>query len=67
MSIKIQKVTDSSFQKYGRILTGEYDVKELIEKMGETPLPEDVIYEPSVKELESLAVMKDFTDSLYGG
>ena len=26
MSIQIQKVTDKSFRKYGRILTGEYDV-----------------------------------------
>ena len=25
MSIQIQKVTDKSFRKYGRILTGEYD------------------------------------------
>ena len=29
MSIQIQKVTDASFKKYGRILTGEYDVAEL--------------------------------------
>ena len=26
MSIQIQKVTDKSFRKYGRILTGEYDL-----------------------------------------
>ena len=35
MSIQIQKVTDASFKKYGRVLTGEYDVDALIEKMQE--------------------------------
>lgn len=67
MSIKIQKVTDSSFKKYGRILSADYDVAELIQAMGKTPCPEDVIYIPSDPELEKLPVMKDFTDSLYGG
>lgn len=33
MSIQIQKVTDKSFRKYGRILTGEYDVAELMDAM----------------------------------
>lgn len=67
MSIQIQKVTDKSFKKYGRILTGEYDVKALCAQMEKIPLPEDVIYEPSVAELEALPIMKDFTYSLYGG
>ena len=67
MSIKIQKVTDASFRNYGRILTEDYDVAELIQEMGKTPCPEDVIYIPSDAELEKLPIMKDFTDSLYGG
>lgn len=67
MSIKIQNVTDASFRKYGRILTSDYDVAELIDKMQEMPCPADVVYEPSVSELEALPVMKTFTDSLYGG
>ena len=67
MSIQIQKVTDASFQKYGRILTQDYDVTELVDKMQEMPCPADVVYEPSVNELEALPVMKTFTDSLYGG
>lgn len=67
MSIKIQKVTDASFKKYGRILTADYDVAELIDEMQKMPCPADVVYEPSVKELEALPVMKTFTDSLYGG
>lgn len=67
MSIKIQKVTDAGFKKYGRILTEDYDVAELIQEMGKTPCPDDVIYIPSDAELEKLPIMKDFTDSLYGG
>lgn len=68
MSIQIQKVTDASFRKYGRVLTGEYDVEELIEAMQKTECPSDaVIYIPSDKEIEKLPVMKQFTDSLYGG
>lgn len=67
MSINIQNVTDESFKKYGRVLTSDYDVAELIQKMGETPCPDDVIYVPSDAELEKLAIYKDFTDSLYGG
>lgn len=67
MSIQIQKVTDESFKKYGRVLTADYDVEELIREMGKTPCPDDVIYVPSDPEIEKLAIMKDFTDSLYGG
>ncbi len=67
MSITIQKVTDASFKKYGRILTEDYDVAELIDKMQAMPCPADVVYEPSVAELEALPIMKTFTDGLYGG
>ncbi len=68
MSIQIQKVTDASFKKYGRILTGEYDVAELMDAMQQTDCPaDDVIYIPSDAEIEKLPIMKDFTDSLYGG
>lgn len=68
MSIQIQKVTDASFKKYGRVLNGEYDVTELIDAMQKTECPGDeVIYIPSDPEIEKLPIMKDFTDSLYGG
>lgn len=67
MSITIQKVTDASFKKYGRILTEDYEIAELIQEMGKTPCPDDVIYVPSDADLEKLPIMKDFTDSLYGG
>ncbi len=34
--------------------------------MKSTPLPEDVIYEPSIKELEELAIAKELQDREYG-
>lgn len=61
----IYKVTDPEFRKYGRVLKG-LDVVELVEKMQETPLPEDVIYEPSVESLEKLSIYKTFQDVVYG-
>ena len=62
----IYQITDSAFKKYGRILKG-YDTAELLQKMQSTPLPEDVIYVPSVAEFESLDVAVDFKESVFGG
>ena len=47
--MKIQKVTDPAFRKYGQVLEG-YDFTGLIKEMKHTPVPEDVIYVPSVEE-----------------
>ncbi len=65
MAIEIKSVKDAAFRKYGRVITG-IDCSELIEKMGKTPLPDDVIYIPSDSELEALPVYKVLTDSVYG-
>ena len=54
--MKIQKVTDPAFRKYGQVLEG-YDFTGLIKEMKHTPVPEDVIYVPSVEELEALDIM----------
>ena len=64
--MKIQKITDEAFKKYGKVLA-QYDCAELIREMEHTPLPEDVIYVPSVEELEVLSVARDFQNSMYGG
>ncbi len=64
--MEIRKVTDPSFAEYGKVVTG-YDVSELLKAMEEkTPLPDDVVYVPSVKELEELAVSKQMEKNLYG-
>lgn len=61
----IKKVTDKEFKKYGQVLKG-YDFSELIEKMKETPLPSDVVYEPSVKELEDLKIAEELRIREFG-
>ena len=64
--MKIQKVTDPAFRKYGQVLEG-YDFTGLIKEMKHTPVPEDVIYVPSVEEREALDIMKDLQNKGYGG
>jgi len=63
MVIKI--VTDKEFKKYGQVLKN-YDCAEIIEKMKSTPLPSDVIYEPSIKELEDLKIAEDLRIREFG-
>ena len=64
--MKIQKVTDPAFRKYGQVLEG-YDFTGLIKEMKHTPVPEDVSYVPSVEELEALDIMKDLQNKGSGG
>lgn len=63
--MEIKKVTDASFKKYGRVLTG-IDFTELLAKMEETPCPDCVVYEPSVALLESLPVFGELQKIGYG-
>ena len=62
----IKSVNDIEFKKYGRVLKN-YDVKELLNRMEKTPLPKDVIYELSIKELEELEIAKEFRNREFGG
>lgn len=59
------QVSDERFKTYGRVLTG-YDCTQLMKEMEHSPVPEDVIYEPSVFELEQTAVAKEFAKKAYG-
>ena len=63
--MKIKKVTDPEFSRYGRVIDG-YDFSKLIKAMEHTPLPEDVIYEPSIEELEATDVAIDLKMRVYG-
>ena len=63
--MKIHSVCDKEFAQYGRVLT-ELDTKELISAMEKTPVPDDVIYVPSDKELESLNVYDVMSKVIYG-
>lgn len=64
--MKIQNVTDGSFRKYGKILT-EYDLTALLREMKHTPVPEGVIYVPSVEEMEALDIAKELQNKEFGG
>ncbi len=61
----IQKVTDESFRKYGRVIEG-IDFTELLTAMEATPCPDDVVYVASVPELEALPVYKELSTVAYG-
>ena len=64
--MKIQKVTDPAFRKYGKVLEG-YNFSALLKEMKHTPVPEDVVYVPAVEELEALEVEKDLRNRAFGG
>ena len=63
--IKQISVMDTEFKKYGKVIEG-YDLKEILQKMEETPCPDDVVYVASVKELEDLKIAKELADGVYG-
>ncbi len=64
--MNIQKVTDLSFGKYGKVLQG-YEISRILKEMEHTPLPEDVTYVPSVEVMEALEEAKAFQNSAFGG
>ncbi len=63
--MKIQNVTDAAFRKYGRVIS-EIDFTELMEAMEKSPLPEGVVYEPSVDYLEATSLMEKVQTAYYG-
>ena len=63
--MEIKKITDPAFRKYGKILTG-IDFTGLVEEMQKTPCPDNVIYEPSIAELEALPVYGELQRVCYG-
>ncbi len=64
--MKLTSIFDTSFQAYGRVVT-EYDCTELMEAMKSTPVPENVLYVPSVPELEALPIFEALKKDFYGG
>lgn len=63
--MEIKKVTDAAFKKYGRVIS-HVDVAELVAALKETPIPADVVYEPSVESLEKLPVKGELSSVIYG-
>lgn len=63
--MKIHQITDSEFARYGRVVKG-IDWTPLLEAMKQTPLPKDVVYEPSVAVLEKMPVFGQLKEISYG-
>ena len=63
--MKILKVTDPAFKRYGRVVEN-VDFSGLVEELKKTPVPEGVAYEPSVEALEALPVMEELSRVVYG-
>jgi len=63
--MKVYQVTDPEFRQYGRVVKG-IDMTELVEAMQKTPLPEEVVYEPSVEILENTKVFGELQTKTYG-
>ena len=64
--MEIISVKEKEFKEYGKVIEG-LDVAQLLQKMQKTPLPDDVIYEPSDASLEALDVCEVLRRSVYGG
>lgn len=64
--MEIKNVTDAAFKKYGKVVQG-IDFSGLVEALNtKTPLPDAVVYEPSVAELEALPVFTELTNKFCG-
>lgn len=63
----IKPVTGRAFKPFGRVIKGYY-LRSLIEEMEKTECPSDrVVYEPSVRSLETLKINRKFSEEAYGG
>lgn len=63
--MEILKVTDPAFKSYGRVIDN-IDFSDLTEALKKTPIPEGVVYEPSVASLEDLPVREELSRIAYG-
>lgn len=63
--MKILPLTDPAFLKYGRVVTN-VNFAPLLAQLEKTPVPGDVVYEPSVKALEETSTMEELSDTVYG-
>lgn len=64
--MQIQNVNDDSFKKYGKVLRG-YNVNGILKEMEHTPMTKEVVYVPSVEELEMLSDAEEMRDRGFGG
>ncbi|MCI8854668.1 MAG: DUF4867 family protein [Lachnospiraceae bacterium] len=63
--MEIKSVTDEAFRPYGRVL--ELQIPDLLARLSDTPVPEDVVYVASAPELEACEEFSLIQDSVFGG
>ena len=61
----MKKVTDPKFRKYGRVL--DLKIPDLLERLGKTPLTDEVVYVAAEPSLEAAAEFDAVRDSAFGG
>lgn len=64
--MKICSINDASFKKYGKVLKN-YEFDEILNLMEESECGENVVYYPSISELENTNDMKILQNEIYGG
>lgn len=64
--MEIFSVSDEKFHRYGKVWKG-MECTKILKEMEHTPLPQDVIYVPSVEEMEVLKEAEAFKNRIYGG
>ena len=64
--MEIFSVGDERFRKYGKVWDG-FECSKILKEREHTPLPDDVIYVPSVEEMEVLQEAVEFQNRVYGG
>lgn len=64
--VQIFNVNDEKFKRYGKVLK-EYCVEDILKNMEHTPLTKEVVYVPSVEEMEVLSEAKELKERGFGG
>ena len=65
--MEMLSIYDKEFKKYGRIVKG-YDLRELLEALAATPLPENgTAYVASEPSFEDLPIKEQISKNLFGG
>lgn len=65
--MKVYKVTDQEFTRYGQVMTG-YDLKAFLDSLSGLEIPDEgIVYEPSVEALEKHDVYSEMRDRGFGG
>ena len=62
----VKDISSKEFKRYGRVLEN-YDITEISLKMNDTPLPDGVVYEPSIEFLEDIKMADELKNREFGG